>query len=287
MNLETLPTTENHMKTIQPFLKWAGGKRQLLPRIRSLVPNKFKGYYEPFVGAGAVLFDLKPKFAVINDTNQELINCYKVIKESPDELIHDLMKHQNTSAYFYGMRHEDRSDSYHRLTPIERASRIIYLNKTCYNGLFRVNSKGHFNAPFGSYKRPNILNEQVIRSVSYFLNSNCISITSLDFAEATENAQRGDFVYLDPPYDPISDTASFTGYSLNQFDRNEQIRLQECFYSLTSRGCKVMLSNSSTAFIMELYRDFKIVPVSANRNINSVGTSRQKVEELIILNYAL
>ncbi len=155
----------------QPFLKWAGGKRQLLPVIRHYMPEKFKTYYEPFVGAGAVLFDLQPGQAVINDINEELINCYRVIKDSPQALLEDVRKHRNEKEYFYAVRALDRSPEYKALSPVERASRIIYLNKSCYNGLFRVNSKGEFNTPFGKYKNPQYVQEETILAVSRFLNS--------------------------------------------------------------------------------------------------------------------
>jgi len=277
--------TDVRTEMIQPFLKWAGGKRQLLPFIHKYLPRKYNNYFEPFVGAGALLFDLKPTSAFINDINEELINCYDVIRDFSEELIADLIKHKNNSDYFYDLRKTDRGTSFSDLTNIQRASRIIYLNKTCFNGLFRVNSQGQFNAPFGSYKKPNIVNETVIRSVSRYLRKNNVTTSNVDFSVVVQQAGRGDFIYLDPPYDPISETASFTGYSLGQFNRNEQVRLRDCFNELTVRGCKVMLSNSSTKFVADLYADFNIIPVNANRNINSVGSSRQKVEELLILNY--
>jgi DNA adenine methylase len=269
----------------QPFLKWAGGKRQLLPFIRRYLPRTFHVYYEPFVGAGAVLFDLQPRRAVINDVNPELINCYEVIKSLSTDLIEDLKKHRNEEAYFYAIRELDRTSAFKSLSPVERASRIIYLNKTCYNGLFRVNRQGHFNSPFGKYTAPNIVNADTIRAIHQFLNSADIRILNGDFAKATETAERGDFVYFDPPYDPLSDTSSFTGYSLNQFGRAEQERLRDLFDRLTRKGCKVMLSNSSTDFIADLYRDYHVIRVQASRNINSIGSDRKKIDEFLILNY--
>jgi DNA adenine methylase len=269
----------------QPFLKWAGGKRQLLPLIRKYVPSSYNRYFEPFVGAGAVLFDQRPQEAYINDVNPELINCYNVIRDLNTDLIEDLKKHQNTKEYFYEIRELDRTNEFRNLSPVERASRIIYLNKTCFNGLFRVNRRGQFNSPFGAYKNPNIINEKGIKAISYYLNHNNVQITNYDFSRALENAERRDFIYLDPPYDPISDTASFTGYSLNQFGRSEQERLRDLFDNLTRRGCKVMLSNSATDFIADLYADYNIITVQANRNINSVGSERKKIDEFLILNY--
>jgi DNA adenine methylase len=272
---------------LQPFLKWAGGKRQLVPEIRKYVPTKFKLYFEPFVGAGAVLFDLQPQTALINDANEELINCYRVIKEDPEGLIAHTRQHRNTKDYFYRLRSLDRTAEFKSLSQLERASRIIFLNKTCYNGLFRVNSQGQFNVPFGKYANPVIVDEIVIRAVSRYFNEAQVQISNDDFEAALAGAGRGDFVYLDPPYDPLSDTSSFTGYNLNSFGRDEQRRLQTVCDDLTRRGCKVLLSNSATEFIRELYSDtsrYTIVEVEASRNINSVSTSRGKISELLIFN---
>ncbi|HEV7681914.1 MAG TPA: DNA adenine methylase [Pyrinomonadaceae bacterium] len=272
---------------LQPFLKWAGGKRQLVPEIRKYVPHKFKLYFEPFVGAGAVLFDLQPQAALINDANEELVNCYRVIKKDPEGLIAHARQHRNTKEYFYSLRSLDREPGFKSLSALERASRIIFLNKTCYNGLFRVNSQGQFNVPFGKYTNPVIVDEIVIRAVSRFFNEARVEVSNEDFEVALSGAGRGDFVYLDPPYDPLSDTSSFTGYNLNSFGRNEQQRLQRVCDDLTRRGCKVLLSNSATEFIRDLYSDttrYTIVEVEANRNINSVGTSRGKISELLIFN---
>jgi len=271
----------------QPFLKWAGGKRQLLTEIRKYVPKKFNNYFEPFIGGGAVLFDLQPKHAFVNDANGELINLYNVIKDSPDELIKAAKEHRNTEEYFYQLRSQDRDKSFAKLSFVERASRIVFLNKTCYNGLFRVNSQGQFNVPFGNYANPVIVDEVVIRAVSRYLGEAQVELTNLDFEDAVANAKKGDFVYLDPPYDPISDTSSFTGYSLGNFGKNEQQRLKDVCDDLTRRKCKVIQSNSATDFIRELYSDTKLytlIEVEANRNINSVAGGRGKISELLILN---
>lgn len=272
-------------KLAQPFLKWAGGKRQLLPEIRKYIPKKINTYYEPFLGAGAVLFDIQPKKAVINDINTELINTYIAIRDHVDELINDLKKHKNEKEYFYAIRDLDRKEEFKKLSLVERASRIIYLNKTCFNGLFRVNSQGHFNVPFGKYKNPQIVNEIVLRAVHNYLNSNDITILNVDFEKAVEKAKKGDFIYFDPPYDPVSDTSSFTGYSLYGFDKDDQIRLRDLFVELDKRGCKVLLSNSATDFIKDLYKDFHIEVVSANRNINANASRRGKIDEVLVMNY--
>lgn len=270
---------------LQPFLKWAGGKRQILPVIRNYVPKQFNVYYEPFIGAGAVLFGIQPRVAIINDTNAELINCYQVIQHSLDELITDLGKHSNDKDYYYATRDLDRSEKFKKLTPVQRASRIIFLNKTCFNGLFRVNSDGQFNVPFGHYQNPKILNTVVLQAVHHYLVSNKIKILNTDFAEATATAKKDDFIYLDPPYDPVSSTSSFTSYDLNGFSKEDQQRLKKSYAKLVKRGCKVLLSNSATDFIMDLYQEYTIVKVPANRNINSVASGRGKVDEVLVISY--
>jgi DNA adenine methylase len=272
---------------VRPFLKWAGGKRQLVGTIRKYIPRQYNLYFEPFVGAGAILFDLQPAAALINDVNEELINCYRVVKEYSEELITDAKQHPNTKKHFYDLRSLDRQLAFSELSQLSRASRILFLNKTCFNGLFRVNSRGHFNVPYSKYSNPLIVDEVAIRAVSRYFNSSRIEMSSQDFETALSGAGRGDFVYLDPPYDPVSDTSSFTGYNLPGFDRKEQRRLKKACDELTDRGCKILLSNSATPFIRDLYRNkrrYTIVEVKANRNINSVGKGRGKIKELLIFN---
>ncbi|HSE19581.1 MAG TPA: DNA adenine methylase [Pyrinomonadaceae bacterium] len=272
---------------LQPFLKWAGGKRQLIPKIRALLPRKYRLYFEPFVGAGALLFELQPAMAVINDMNAELINCYEVIKAFPEQLLEHARSHPINKKYFYRLRSQDRDPGFAKLSPLERASRIIFLNKTCYNGLFRVNSRGQFNVPFGKYRDPRVVDDNVIRAVSQYLNEAQVQIRNEDFEVALKDAKRDDFIYLDPPYDPLSDTSSFTGYYLPSFDRTEQRRLRDVCDDLHKRGCKLLLSNSATDFIRELYSDnskYTIINVNANRSINSARNGRGKVSELLILN---
>lgn len=276
-------------KLVLPILKWVGGKRQLLPEIRKRIPSNYSKYYEPFVGGGAVLFDLQPKKATINDVNEELINLYNVVKNNVEELIEDLAKHENTEEYFYDIRALDRdSDKYKKMSNIERASRIHYLNKTCYNGLFRVNLAGQFNAPFGKYKKPNIKNEITLRATSKFFNESKVEIKNCDFEEALKGIRKGAFVYFDPPYEPISDTSNFTGYSKGGFNREEQIRLKKLCDKLDARGIKFLLSNSSSEFIMQLYREnsnYKIELIKAKRSINSKGNKRGEIDEILVKNY--
>lgn len=272
---------------VQPFLKWAGGKRQLLTAIRPLIPSGIKRYHEPFLGGGAVFFDQQPVKAVVNDFNEELINCYQVIRDHPLELLEETLRFANTSECFYRVREMDRDPDFILQSPVQRAARVLYLNKTCFNGLFRVNSQGQFNVPFGNYKNPTIADPAVINAVSRYLNKAKITFRNDDFAIAVADAKHGDFVYFDPPYDPVSDTSSFTGYSLNGFDRDEQYRLRDLCNELTDRGVKLMLSNSDTPFVRELYNDERYTchTVQARRNINSVGSNRGKIDEVLILNY--
>lgn len=273
---------------VAPVLKWVGGKRQLMDEIKRYLPEDInkRAYYEPFIGGGAVLFELQPKKAIINDVNEELINVYKTIKDSVEELISILEKHENTSEYFYDIRDLDRDKAkYQTLSDVERAARILYLNKTCFNGLFRVNSSGEFNVPYGKYKNPNIVNEITLRAVSNYFNENKIEFRCGDFEEAIKGIRKNSFVYLDPPYDPVSDSSSFTGYAKGGFGREEQIRLKEMVDRLTEKGIKVMLSNSYTDFILELYSEYRIEIVYAKRNVNSVATKRGEIKEVLVMNY--
>lgn len=269
----------------QPVLKWVGGKRQLLPEILKYIPNRISTYYEPFIGGGALLFALQPKKAVINDYNPELVNLYNVIKNNHLELIEELGKYKNDADYFYMVRGLDRTEEYQRMSDIQKAARVHYLNKTCYNGLYRVNSAGEFNTPFGGYKNPNITNEVVIKAVHHYFNSNDVTILNGDFADAVQNARRGSFVYFDPPYDPVSSSASFTGYTDGGFGREEQTRLKNLCDVLNQRGVNFLLSNSATDFIKDLYQDYTIEIVKAKRAINSVGDKRGDVDEVLIRNY--
>jgi len=266
----------------KPFVKWAGGKRQLTKVLTNNLPPSYNRYIEPFVGGGALLFEVLPYKAIINDINTELINAYTVIKDDIDALIEDLKKHKNEEEYYYKIRSLDPE----KLSAVERASRFIYLNKTCFNGLYRENSKGKFNVPFGKYKNPKILDEENLRAVSEYLNTAEISILNLDYKEVCKLAKKGDFVYLDPPYYPISKSSSFTKYHKLDFTERDQMELTEVFRELDRKGCYVMLSNSNTKFIKELYKEYEIWEVSANRFINCKGDKREKVNvEVLIKNY--
>lgn len=273
-------------KLVAPVLKWVGGKRQLLETLIPLLPKEISTYCEPFVGGGALLFALQPNKAFINDINSELILVYKTIKENVEDLIKELEKCRNTAEYFYAVRGQDRDKKqYEVLTDVQKAARVIFLNKTCFNGLYRVNNAGEFNSPFGNYRNPNIVNAEGLRAVSEYLNFADIRITSTDYSNVLKMIPDDSFVYLDPPYDPVSDTASFTGYSKGGFSRAEQLRLRECCDELTKRGVKFMLSNSATDFILDQYSKYNINIVQAKRIINSVGSKRGNVNEVVVRNY--
>lgn len=274
---------------VSPILKWVGGKRQLLDSIEPLIP-KCSTYYEPFIGGGAVLFSRQPDKAVINDSNTELINVYLTIKNEPEVLIEKLKEHKANSSedYFYSIRALDRDkEVFENMSNVERAARIIYLNKTCYNGLFRVNSSGEFNSPWGRYKNPNITNETTINALYAYFNKANITIKCGDYREALKGIRKGAFVYFDPPYVPISSSASFTGYTAGGFGEQEQIALKEQCDALNAKGIKFLLSNSSCPFIEDLYKDYIIEHVNAKRAINANPGKRGEIKEVLVRNYEL
>lgn len=274
---------------ISPILKWVGGKRQLLDAITPQIP-KYSTYYEPFVGGGAVLFHLQPKKAVINDSNTELINVYTVIKNEPDALVKMLKIHSknNSKEYFYHIRAKDRQAlTYADMSAVEKAARILYLNKTCYNGLFRVNNSGQFNTPWGRYKNPNIVNEPTIYALHDFFHANQITIKSGDYRQALRGIRKGAFVYFDPPYMPISESSYFTGYTPSGFTETAQIALKQECDRLTGKGVKFLLSNSRCDFIEKLYSGYHIETVPAKRFINAVAEKRGAIDEVLIRNYEL
>ena len=266
-----------------PIVKWVGGKRQLMFELLKNMPMSYNRYFEPFIGGGALFFELQPQNAYISDMNEELINLYLTVRDNVYELISDLNKHEVSKEYFLEIRNLDRTEKYSTLSNIEKASRFIYLNRTCFNGLYRVNSNGQFNVPLGRYVNPEIVSENKILDISNYLNVNRIDITSTDFAQAVQGAIAGDLVYFDPPYD--SDTNTFNSYTEDGFDKEEQKRLAEVFKNLDKRGCYVMLSNHNTTLVNELYKDYNIHVIEAKRNINANGKKRGKVEEVIITNF--
>ncbi|MDH7577858.1 MAG: DNA adenine methylase [Bacillota bacterium] len=271
--------TEENVKP-KPPVKWAGGKGQLLSQFEPLFPKKFGAYHEPFVGGGAVFFHLLPERAVLIDNNPELINFYLVVRESLDELLISLHKHKNEAGYYYQIRALDPE----KLDPVSRASRFLFLNKTGYNGLWRVNRQGRHNVPFGRYKNPRIADVENLRRVSDALKRAQILLN--DFSVVLNYAESGDFIYFDPPYYPLSETANFTDYTADSFGREDQERLAETFQELDKRGCLVMLSNSDTSFIRELYSGYHLTVVSAKRAINCRADRRGPIGELVIRNYS-
>jgi DNA adenine methylase len=274
----------------RPFVKWAGGKRQLLPVISQNIPTKFDRYFEPFLGGGAVFFSLvsKDKKAkwFISDLNSDLVLSYVTIRDKVKELVTSLEKHaehysKDSSGYYYKVRESNPKKE------IDIVSRLIFLNKTCFNGLYRVNSKGKFNVPVGRYVNPNIVNKENLFEVSKVLQSKDISIKCQDFEDALKGVGHGDFVYLDPPYQPVSTTASFTSYTDSDFDFSDQERLYAKFKALDKKGVKVLLSNSKSSEIIKLFKEFSdgIIEINANRFINSVSQKRTGHTELLIKNY--
>ena len=282
------PLFANRPLVLPLFLKWAGGKMQLIEQFSDLFPHNFRNYYEPFVGSGAVFFyvksKLKPNKVLLSDTNEELINCFVVVRDKPSELVEVLLNHKkkHSKEHYYAVRsiESDRLDS------VNRAARLIYLNKTCFNGLYRVNSKGQFNVPFGGYYNPSVFNKSTLFQASRLLQD--VHLQVMTFEKVLDFTGKEDFVYFDPPYIPLSKTSSFTRYSKSDFSMNEQKQLSEVFRTLDSRGCFVMLCNSDHALTRELYRDYEnnFVIVRAKRMINSVGSKRGAINELVVTNYS-
>lgn len=267
-----------------PILKWAGGKRQLLEQIDNYLPEDFNKYIEPFVGGGALFFYLLPNEAILIDNNEELINCYRVIQNNIGELINSLKKHKNKKEYYYKIRGIDRiPEEFKKLSAVERASRAMFLNRCCFNGLYRVNKKGEFNVPFGSYKNPKFCDEVNLLAVNKVLKK--ADVINDDFERCLDFAKENDFVYFDPPYQPISNTSNFTSYTKEDFDKEDQIRLFKVYEELDNRGCKVMLSNSYSNSILKLYKKYKLFIVFAKRKINSDASGRGQIKEVLIINY--
>jgi DNA adenine methylase len=280
-----------NISKIQPFVKWVGGKRGLLSQITPLLPKKFNNYFEPFVGGGALFFELQKqgkldgKKVYLFDINSELINAYNIVKESPKKLIEKLFefKENHSKEYYYEVRAWDREENFLELDKITRASRFIYLNKTCFNGLYRVNRKNQNNVPMGSYKNPNICDSDIIYSASYALQN--ATILNASYIDVLKYATKDDLVYFDPPYYPLNPTSSFTSYSEFEFLDREQEELFELFSELDRKGAFVVHSNSDTEFINELYNKFDIKKIQANRFINSKGSGRGKISEVLVRNF--
>ncbi|QFS44480.1 DNA adenine methylase [Nostoc sphaeroides] len=264
----------------RPFLKWAGGKTRLIQQYIPYFPKSYKNYYEPFLGGGAVFFYLQPSTAILTDINAELINTYCCVRDRVEELISLLKEHKirHDKDYYYSVRNNSGG------TDIEKAARIIYLNKTCFNGLYRVNSQGKFNVPLGRYENPNICSEVLLKAASEALSH--AEIKQTDFADVLNYATSSDdFIYFDPPYYPVSETSYFTAYSSYSFAEDQQVQLKDVFEKLAGRGVKVMLSNSDCEFIRNLYSSFHIHTISASRAINSNAKKRGRITELLVTSY--
>ena len=263
----------------QPFLKWAGGKTQLLSELIKRVPAKYNVYFEPFIGGGALYFAIAPNEAVIADINDDLVNAYSAVRDNPDELLEALSKYKNEKDFYYSIRSQDQN----KLSETERAARLIYLNKTCFNGLYRVNKSGQFNVPFANYKNPNLVQTERILAASEILQNT--DVRHAGFEKVLVEAKAGDFIYLDPPYYPKDVYSDFKRYNKEQFHTNDHERLAELYNELTERGCYVMLSNSDTPFTRELYKKWRVDTVYAKRLINKDASKRGEVTEIIVTNY--
>ncbi|MFH1472401.1 MAG: DNA adenine methylase [Nanoarchaeota archaeon] len=272
---------------IPTFIKWAGGKTQLIEQLTPLFPKGYNRYLEPFLGGGAVFFyvvqKVKPNEIILSDINEELINAYVVLRDDVERLIIELKQHKeyhqaDGKKYYLEIRGVNPTT----LPALERAARFIYLNKTCFNGLYRVNSKGNFNVPLGSYKNPGILREESLREASKMLQGVVLKV--MPFEKVINHAKKGDFIYLDPPYYPLK-KSSFTSYTKDIFLENEQRKLAELFRELNKKGCQLMLSNSDTEFIKEMYKNFQIHTVRAKRLINSKSEGRGIINEIVVTNY--
>jgi len=272
---------------MEPVLKWAGGKRKLLSSIKNYINREvIEGHtlYEPFIGGGSLSFDLEYPNTVINDFNQEITNVYEQIKNNPEQLIDLLRIHQvnHCDEYYYQIRNLDRSPIYQEMDLVSKAARVIYLNKTCYNGLYRVNSRGYYNVPVGRYVNPDIVMENRIRAMHEYLFNNDITILTGDFEQSLHDVQPGDFVYFDPPYD--YETSGFTSYVMNGFSREDLTRLRNVCDQLIANGVHVLISNNDTQFVNDLFGfdHYHIEHIEASRFINCDGKKRNKVKEVLI-----
>ena len=266
-------------------MKWAGGKRQLLPELLKYIPE-YNTYYEIFLGAGALFFELQPSRAIINDCNSELMNVYEVISLYPKSFIIQLEAiNINTEEHYYSIRNMDRKEDWNNYSHAFKAARTLYLNKNGFNGLYRVNSKGQFNVPYGKHKNEMRIERELFLAINNYFWKNNIEILCTDFKEAVKTAQKGDFVFCDPPYYPISKTSSFTSYTQKGFKEEDHLRLHKVLCELDKKGINFLLCNSYCQFNLELYKDFNVIEVKANRCINSEPEKRGKIKELIVKNY--
>ncbi|MCQ2776659.1 MAG: Dam family site-specific DNA-(adenine-N6)-methyltransferase [Bacilli bacterium] len=274
---------------LRPFVKWAGGKTQLLKIIMNNLPSNYNNYFEPFVGGGALFLKLHPKKAFINDLNKDLLCVYRCLNSQSNykalkEYL-DIHEENHSESYYLKIRDMDKDPSYSHSGVFVKAARLIYLNKACFNGIYRVNSSGYFNVPSAKKEKVVCYNRQGLDGIRKYFRDSDIKITNYDFEKAVAEAQKGDFVYFDPPYDDWEDKPTFRGYTAKTFSKKDQVRLAECCKRLNQKGVFFMLSNNNTAFIRDLYNEFNIKIVPARRMINSNPNGRGKVEEVLITNY--
>ena len=279
---------ENNSKMIKatPFVKWVWWKRQLIKQLENLFPKDFNNYHEPFLWWGAVFFNLHKKQSFLSDINSELINTYQIVKKHPKDLISLLETFEYSKDFYTEIRSWDRGENWlNDYNEIQRAARFIYLNRTCFNWLYRVNSRWEFNVPMWKYVNPDFVQKENILNVSKLLNETKATIKLQSFEKVLDKAKTGDFVYFDPPYDTLTNTANFTSYNESWFGRNMQEKLRDVFVELDKRWCKVMLSNHNTPFIREIFDWFRFEIVKARRNVNSNWAWRGEVEEIVVMNY--
>jgi len=284
-NAYRVSTSDQNGKA-KPFIQWVGGKREMIAQYEEFIPKKFNTYYEPFLGGGAMFFYLQPTEAILSDNNTELIKTYEGVRDNPEEVIKILkeLKSRHSKELYTKIRNMDREINIsQKLTTAEIAARMIYLNQTCFNGLYRVNQKGQFNVPIGSSLNRLICDEHTIRNASKILKT--IKITGSDFATVVKDAESGDLIYLDPPYYPVSAYSDFTRYTKEKFYKEDQIRLKKEIDRLSKIGCKIMLSNSDCEFIKDLYSNYQLHKVYSSRSLNCKKDQRGKVSELLITNY--
>lgn len=272
---------------MKPLLKWAGGKRRLLGILKENLPGGYGTYHEPFIGGGALFFELAPERAVVSDLNAEMMNFYSVVRDGLPSLLESLAAHVNTKEHYLDVRSWDRADGWpDTRSSLERASRFLFLNKTCFNGLWRVNSKGgYFNVPYANPKRLNMYDAENIAACSDLFRRSGVSLSHGSFADNENLVNKGDLVYLDPPYIPVTETASFTGYTKEGFGSELQISLRDYCRRIDKIGAKFMLSNSHTQAGLELYRDFDVRVIDAPRSISRDGAGRKPVQEILVRNY--
>jgi len=270
------------VEKIEPFLRWAGGKQSTINHLLKFIPKDLSKrlYIEPFLGAGSLFFALQPSKAILSDYNKHLIECFIYVRNFPELVAHYLLEHRNNNSmkYYYEIRNKYNSSN----PSVEQAARFIYLNKACFNGIFRVNQRGEFNVPYGRKEPPFLPNQKWLQKASIALKK--ATLKSLDFNEILSNAKKGDFIYMDPPYPPLNNTSNFTHYTKDKFNITDQRRLAESVYALNNRGCYIMMTNADIPLIRELYKKFKLISLSVRRYITCKSV-KHEVSELIIRNY--